>query len=104
MVAEKFRELIGGADSKVLVVPTAMAEPSPELSTDGNKGAGEFMGLRNYEVFNTHDRTKADTEQFASRIRIARGVWFNGGRPGRLAEAYWHVHIANSNRSTNTAA
>ena len=90
VVAEKFRELIGGADSKVLVVPTAMAdsELSPELSADGSKGAGEFMGLRNYEVFNTHDRTKADTEQFASRIRTARGVWFNGGRPGRLVEAY----------------
>jgi len=89
-VAEKFRELIGGADSKVLVVPTAMAdsELSPELSADGSKGVGEFMGLRNYEVLNTHDRAKADTEEFAGRIRTARGVWFNGGRSGRLAEAY----------------
>ena len=86
VVAEKFRELIGGADSKVLVVPTAMAdsELSPELSTDGNKGAGEFMGLRNYEVFNTHDRTKADTEQFASRIRIARGCGSTAAGPVAL--------------------
>ena len=89
-VAEKFRELIGGADSKVLVVPTALAdsELSVESRTDGARGTAEFMGLRNYEIFHTHDRKRADSEEFASRIRTARGVWFNGGRPGRIAEAY----------------
>ena len=89
-VADKFRELIGGADSKVLLVTTALAdsEMSAESRTDGAKGSTEFMGLRNYEIFNTHDRTRADAEEFAARIRTARGVWFNGGRPGRIAEAY----------------
>ena len=89
-IADKFRELIGGADSKVLLVPTALAdsELSPALKVDGAKGLEEFNGLRNYEILNTHDRAKADTEEFASRIRTARGIWFNGGRPGRLAEAY----------------
>lgn len=86
VVAERFRELVGGADAKVLLVPTAMAdsEVTPEL----NASAARDLGLRNYEVFNTHDRSVADSEQFAARIRGARGVWFGGGRPGRLAEAY----------------
>ena len=89
-VAEKFRELIGGADSKVLLVPTALAdsEMSVESRTDGARGTGELMGLRNYEIFNTHDRTRANSEEFANRIRTAKGIWFNGGRPGRIAEAY----------------
>ena len=89
-VAEKFRELIGGADSKVLLVPTALAdsEMSVESRTDGARGTGEFMGLRNCEIFNTHDRTRANSEEFANRIRTAKGIWFNGGRPGRIAEAY----------------
>ena len=89
-VAEKFRELIGGADSKVLLVTTALAdsEMTVESRTDGARGTGEFMGLRNYEIFNTHDRMRANSEEFASRIRTAKGIWFNGGRPGRIAEAY----------------
>jgi cyanophycinase len=86
VVAERFRELIGGADAKVLLVPTAMADS--ELNPELNAAAAKDLGLRNYELFNTHDRTQADREEFAARIRSARGVWFGGGRPGRLAEAY----------------
>ena len=86
VVVEKFRELIGGADAKVLLVPTAMADS--ELTTELNSSAAKDLGLHNYEVFNTHDRRQADSEEFAARIRGARGVWFGGGRPGRLAEAY----------------
>jgi cyanophycinase len=86
VVASKFRELIGGADAKALFVPTAMgdSEQTPEL----NASAAKDLGLRNYEVFNTHDRMQADKREFAARIRGVRGVWFGGGRPGRLAEAY----------------
>jgi cyanophycinase len=86
VVAAKFRELVGGADAKVLFSPTAMAdsETTPEL----NASAANDLGLRNYEIFNTHDRAVADEEAFASRVRGANGVWFGGGRPGRLAEAY----------------
>ena len=86
VVAEKFRELIGGADAKVLLVPTAMADS--ELNPELNASAAKDLGLHNYELFNTHDRTQADSEEFAARIRGARGVWFGGGKSGRLAEAY----------------
>ena len=85
-VVEKFRELVGGPEAKVLVVPTAMgdADLTPELLADAGKG----LGLRNVEVFHTRDRAQADSEEFAGRIRSVRGVWFGGGRPGRLAETY----------------
>ena len=86
VVAERFRQLVGGADAKVLFVPTAMADS--ELTPELNASAAKDLGLRNYELFNTHDRTEANRKEFASRIRAARGVWFGGGRPGRLAEAY----------------
>jgi cyanophycinase len=88
IVAAKFRELVGGADAKVLLVPTAMADSDVDLSPGALADAGKALGLRNVEFFNTHDRTEADSETFAARIRGARGVWFGGGRPGRLAEAY----------------
>jgi len=86
LVAQKFRELAGGADARVLLVPTAMADA--DLTPELNASAAGDLGLRNYEVFNTHDRQQADKVDFASRIRGARGVWFGGGRAGRLAEAY----------------
>ena len=86
VVAAKFRELVGGADAKVLLVPTAMADS--ETNAELNASAAKDLGLRNYEILNTHDRQEANSEAFASRIRQARGVWFGGGRPGRLAEAY----------------
>jgi len=88
IVAEKFRELIGGADAKVLLVPTALADSQLGPDAEIKAEAAKNLGLRNTEVLNTHDRTQADTEEFAARIRGARGVWFGGGRPGRLAEAY----------------
>jgi cyanophycinase len=86
VVAEKFRELTGGADAKVLLVPTAMADS--ELNPELNASAAKDLGLRNYELFNTHDRRQANRKEFAARIRGARAVWFGGGRAGRLAEAY----------------
>jgi len=91
VVAQKFRELIGGADAKVLMVPTAFDDE--RIQTEIHDGlfdlaAKEHMGLRNYELFNTHDHREADSGAFASRIRQARGIWFGGGRPGRIAEAF----------------
>jgi cyanophycinase len=91
VVAEKFRELIGGADEKVLFSPTALDDDQVQREIQSGslqKAAKEHMGLRNYEIFNTHDRKLADSKEFATKIRSARGIWFGGGRPGRIAEAY----------------
>ena len=72
VVVERFRELIGGADAKVLLVPTAMADS--QLTPELNASAAKDLGLRNYEIFSTHDRRRADREEFAGRIRRARGA------------------------------
>ena len=91
VVAQKFRELIGGADAKALFIPTAMDDERLQREMQSGlveKAAKEHLGLRNYELFNTHDRKLADSVEFASRIRRARGIWFSGGRPGRIAQAY----------------
>jgi hypothetical protein len=102
-VAEKFRELIGGADAKVLLVPTAMADS--EMNPELNASAAKDLGLRNYDLFNTHDRTQADSEEFAARIRVPAGFGSAGegpvASPKRISA---RGHIANSNHSTNRAA
>jgi cyanophycinase len=91
VVTQKFRELIGGADAKVLMVTTALDDATIQQQIhEGILDAvlTKQMGLHNYELLNTHDRQEADSVAFASRIRKARGIWFGGGRPGRLAEAF----------------
>ena len=85
-VLAKFRELLGGPNAKVLVIPTALGDS--DLTAEALANAGKDLGLPNVEVFHTRDRAQADSEEFAARIRSARGVWFGGGRPGRLAETY----------------
>ena len=91
VVAQRFRELIGGPDGKVLFVPTALSDDEIQHEIQSglvDTAARAHMGLENYEIFNTHDRKQADSEEFATRIRGARGIWISGGRPGRIAEAY----------------
>lgn len=91
VVTQKFRELIGGTDAKVLIVPTAFDDERIQREMESglvDVAARQHMGLRNYELFHTHDRKQADSVEFASRIRSARGIWFGGGRPGRIVEAY----------------
>ena len=86
VVARRFRELIGGANAKVLIVPTASSDA--QLTPGASDTVASGLGLTNYEVLHTRDREQANSESFAARVRQARGVWFGGGRPGRLAEAY----------------
>ena len=92
-INEKFIELAGGPEKKFVIVPTA----------GGNRNAqGELvvydeqriiapwvrLGLKNVRMLHTHDAKVADTEAFASVLRDADGVWFNGGRQWNIVDSY----------------
>lgn len=89
-VTEKFRELIGGADAPVLLIPTAADEERLQRA----KASGEAeeyitdLGLKNCKLFHTRDHNEANSEAFVAPIRTAKGVWLSGGHVGLLAEAY----------------
>ena len=85
IVAEKFRALAGGPDAPVLVVTTALN--TPELKARADEFAAK-LGIRNFKFFNARDRDEANSDAFAGQINNVRGVWFTGGRPGFIAEAY----------------
>jgi cyanophycinase len=93
MIMEKFIELGGGPEGKFVIVPTA----------GGNRTAtGEVRpyveatviaswtrrGLKNVRMLHTHDPKVADTEAFASVLRDATAVWFNGGRQWNIVDSY----------------
>ena len=92
-VVEKFIELGGGAEGTFVIVPTA----------GGNRNrAGELIpyveanvikpwinrGLKKVRMLHTHDPKVADTKEFASILKDATAVWFNGGRQWNIVDSY----------------
>jgi cyanophycinase len=92
-IMEKFVEIAGGVDKKFVIVPTA----------GGNRNAAGAVqpyvesevvaswvkrGIKNVRMLHTHDPKVADTDAFASILRDADAVWFNGGRQWNIVDSY----------------
>lgn len=94
-ILKEFAELAGGADSPIVVIPTAGGSESYD---ENWLGLRQFRaaGLSNVKLIHTYDSAVADTDEFAAAITTAKGVWFTGGRQWRLADSYLHnkVHAA----------
>ena len=45
-------------------------------------------GVKDVVVLHTRDRAVADSDEFLAPLRRAKGVWIDGGRQWRLADAY----------------
>jgi cyanophycinase len=85
-IVNRFLELAGGASARILLVPTAdEREPRPDLATNNLLTRA---GATNVAVLHTRDRAVADSRAFASLVKDARGVWFDGGRQWRLVDSY----------------
>lgn len=92
-ILEKFIELAGGPDAKVVVVPTAGGNRASDGSIrvyDEAAVVGRWLkrGLRNVRMLHTHDSKVADTEAFAAPLREANAVWFDGGRQWNIVDSY----------------
>jgi cyanophycinase len=83
-ISDRFIELAGGREAKVVYIPTASGDEVLNRSA----GAPPLFGLKNVTVLHTRDRRVADLENFAAPLRQATGVWFGGGQQSRLADAY----------------
>jgi cyanophycinase len=86
---EKFKELIGGADKPIVVIPTAIS--SDTLSSkdlEDFKRTFTAKGFTQVTVLHTRDREEADRDAFVEPIKHAAGVWFSGGRQWRHADSY----------------
>lgn len=92
-IVEKFIELAGGPDKKFVIVPTAGGNRNREGALIEYKEedvirAWQRRGLNNVVMLHTHDPKVADSEPFASVLRDAAGVWFNGGRQWNIVDSY----------------
>lgn len=86
-ILERFVQLAGGPNARIVVIPTADGSGPYDLSWPGLDGLRE-AGARNLTILHTTDRTIADSEEFVAPLREATGVWIAGGRQWRLADAY----------------
>jgi cyanophycinase len=85
-VWKRFVDLAGGPDALILVIPTALEDPLPDIT--GEVVSLKRAGAKNIKIVHTRSRELADTEEFASVFRQAKGVWFGGGRQWHFVDAY----------------
>ena len=86
-IMERFIDLAGGKDARIVVIPTAGEQdsfPADWSGTETFRGAG----VASVTVLHTRDRDTADSEAFIAPLRAATGVWIPGGRQWRLADSY----------------
>ncbi len=84
-VRKVFVELAGGRDANIVLIPTAQRDEQ----IDGNLQSFEKgFGIAHVTLLHTRDRVRANSEGFVEPLRHASGVWLDGGRQWRLADAY----------------
>ncbi len=95
-IMEKFIELAGGPNAKIVVVPTAGGNKTPTgeikiYQEDDVIAAWKKRGASNVRMLHTHDPKVADTEAFAAVLRDAHAVWFDGGRQWNIVDSYMNT-------------
>jgi len=86
-IRERFVELAGGEDARIVVVPTA---GGGEEYDNGSCGLGSWWrsGVESVTCLHTKDPAEADTDEFIKPIQNATAVWFNGGRQWHIADSF----------------
>ncbi|MCU1236206.1 MAG: cyanophycinase [Candidatus Solibacter sp.] len=92
-IVETFINKAGGANAKIIVVPTAGGNRNPDgtirlYEEEKVLAAWKKRGATNVHMLHTHDPKVADTEEFARILRDANGVWFDGGRQWNIVDSY----------------
>lgn len=95
-IMEKFIQLAGGPDANFVIVPTAGGNKTPtgeiKVYKEEDVIAGwKRRGVKNVRMLHTHDPKVADTEEFASILRDANAVWFDGGRQWNIVDSYMNT-------------
>lgn len=83
-VVDRFIDLAGGRDARIVVLPTAA--PRSE-TTDEVPGFLKRAEVEDITVL-TQRYGEVETDEFQSALKSATGVWFGGGRQWNFVDAY----------------
>ncbi len=89
-IYDKFYELAGYEDAKLVIVPTAIADEY--LMVDGaiDRMMEPFKktGFTNIKIVHTRNPEEANLDEFIRPIQEATAVYFMGGRQWRIADGF----------------
>lgn len=82
VILSRFTELAGGADARIVVIPTASS-----IESAGERYKAIFLGLgvAQVDIAVIGDRPDANSDLVAGMIRQATGIFMTGGNQMRLA-------------------
>jgi len=86
-IRDKFFELAGGKEAKVVVIPTGVANPELNSPEEFLKPPRD-MAPRSMQVLHTRDRKTADDPAFVKPLTEATAVFFTNGHLHRLTDVY----------------
>ncbi|MEI8379082.1 MAG: cyanophycinase [Planctomycetota bacterium] len=92
-IIQRFFDLAGGKDARVVVVTTASTfAGTPELHD-------KYAHWKNYahtsiDFFHAPTRAEADSAEFCEKFKSATAIWFTGGNQSFLTDAYLNTHAA----------
>lgn len=85
-----FKELAGGENAEIVIIPTARDDKSISEDPDFSKLVNRFekYNFKKISVLHTRNADEANNPEFVKKLKTATGVWIQGGRQWRLADSY----------------
>ena len=92
-VRQRFLELAGGENARIVVIPAT----DPAAGTEESWLAPwRELGVTHIELCHAPDRATANTARFCAALGQATGVWFSGGYQDVLASRYVDTAVQTS--------
>ena len=92
-IRQRFFDLAGGPQAKIVVIPTASAS-ADENEFDYWLEPWQKLVPLSVKIAHTRERAVADTAEFCADLEDATGIWISGGDQANLAEAYLSTRAA----------
>jgi cyanophycinase len=92
-VRDRFLELAGGPDARIVVIPTAHAGADDPGAESLYLKPWRDLGIGHVTMLHTRSRETADSDDFVKPLSEATGVWIGGGKQGNLASAYADTRV-----------
>ena len=85
-----FKDLAGGDQAEIVIIPTARSEESLSNDPDFSKLISRFekYNFKKITILHTRNPEEANSPEFVESLKTATGIWFQGGRQWRLADSY----------------
>jgi cyanophycinase len=91
-VRNRFVELAGGKEAKIVVIPTASDTAEATLADAERKerllSTWKAAGATDVQALHTRSKDEANSDKFIEPLKSATAVWFGGGDQTKIAEAY----------------